>query len=55
MRIKTFLKRITGIAFVLAITVSSASAEEIYVFSDGYASVKDSSPFLKSGDMLNEI
>ena len=53
MRIKTFLKRITGIAFVLAITVSSASAEEIYVFSDGYASVKDSSPFLKSGDMLN--
>lgn len=53
MRIKTFLKRITGIASVLAITVSSASAEEIYVFSDGYASVKDSSPFLKSGDMLN--
>ena len=37
----------------MAITVSSASAEEIYVFSDGYASVKDSSPFLKSGDMLN--
>ena len=53
MRIKTFLKRIIGIASVLAITISSASAEEIYFFSDGYASVKDSSPFLKSGDVLN--
>lgn len=55
MRNKSKIKHLLGLTIALAIPFSSAAAEEIVIFSDGYASVEDSTNILKVGDFVNAV